>query len=68
MQNFELKGMKYLLNAVDLFSRKLYSVPHNPQSNGGIERANQTLKRLIHKSIEMKDGFDWVANINKLTS
>ena len=122
MQNFELKGMKYLLNAVDLFSRKLYSVPmknkedsttltalkkiirqipdlksirsdngnefkndkmtkfleskkikqvfstpHNPQSNGGIERANQTLKRLIHKSIEMKDGFDWVANINKLT-
>jgi hypothetical protein len=121
MQNFELKGMKYLLNAVDLFSRKLYSVPmknkedrttltalkkiivkipnlksirsdngsefknnimtnylttknikqvfstaHNPQSNGAIERANQTLKRLIHKSIEMKDGFDWVGNLDKL--
>jgi hypothetical protein len=45
----------------------VFSTPHNPQSNGGIERANQTLKRLIHKSIEMKDGFDWVANINKLT-
>mmetsp|Transcript_10377 Transcript_10377/g.13553 ORF Transcript_10377/g.13553 Transcript_10377/m.13553 type:complete len:136 (-) Transcript_10377:1816-2223(-) len=47
MQNFEQKGYKYLLNAVDLFSRKFYSVP---QSNGSIERFNGTLKRLIYKS------------------
>ena len=121
MQNFQVKGFKYLLNGVDLFSRKLYSVAiknkedktvlagfkkikkeighvgsirsdngsefiaqifkeylasekisqvlskaHAPQSNGGIERANQTLKRLIHKNVELEDGFDWVANLAKL--
>mmetsp|Transcript_34534 Transcript_34534/g.40643 ORF Transcript_34534/g.40643 Transcript_34534/m.40643 type:complete len:288 (+) Transcript_34534:164-1027(+) len=63
MQNFELKGMKYVLNAVDLFSRKFYSVP---QSNGSIERFNGTLKRLIYKSMELKNDFDWVANLDKL--
>ena len=121
MQNFEIRGYKYLLNGIDLFSRKLYSVPmknkedktaltalkkiltkipdlksirsdngsefkneimekylaskkikqvfssaHLPQSNGQIERANQTLKRLIHKSIEMENNFDWVAKLDKL--
>lgn len=122
-QNFQLNGYKYLLNGVDLFSRKIYSVPMkdktdtttlaslkkmtkkisnlqsirsdngaefknkkvkdyleksnisqvfstagNPQSNGGIERANQTLKRLIQKNIQLKDGYDWVKNIDKLTN
>lgn len=121
LQNFEVKGHKYLLNAVDLFSRKLYSVAlkdktdktvlsgfkkihnkmkdlssvrsdngsefiakvfqdylnknnikqvlskaSNPQSNGAIERANQTLKWLIQKHIEMTDGYDWVKNLGKL--
>ena len=123
MSNFEVRGFKCLFNAVDLFSRKMYSVPmksktdkealtalkkivkqipelksvrsdngsefknklvqdflqkqnikqvfstpHTPQSNGGIERANQTLKRLIHKSIELNDNFDWAKQINKLTN
>ncbi len=27
MQNFEFNGYKYLLNGVDMFSRKLYSIP-----------------------------------------
>jgi hypothetical protein len=122
LQNFEKNGYKYLLNAVDLFSRKIYSEPlknkeektvltafkkivkkvpnikstrsdrgsefiakiftdylqkenihqvlskaHTPQSNGGIERANQTIKRLIHKNIEMKNDFDWVKKIGSIT-
>ena len=121
MQNIEQKGIKYLLNGVDLFSRKLYSIPlknkeaesvkkgfmlllkkvknikairsdngsefisdvfkdflksknikqvlsspHNPQSNGGIERFNQTLKQLINKQLELKDGYNWVLNLQKL--
>ena len=55
---------KYLSNKK---IKQVFSTAGNPQSNGAIERANQTLKRLIHKSIELKDGFDWVSNINKLT-
>jgi transposase InsO family protein len=123
MQLFEKDKHKYLLNAVDLFSRKLYSVPllnkedktvlagfkkinkhipdlrsvrsdrgsefvsnnmkeyldkqgikqvlsapYAPQSNGAIERANQTLKRLIHKNIEVKKSFNWVKSIDKMTN
>mmetsp|Transcript_33495 Transcript_33495/g.43127 ORF Transcript_33495/g.43127 Transcript_33495/m.43127 type:complete len:357 (+) Transcript_33495:460-1530(+) len=123
MQLFEQDKHKYLLNAVDLFSRKLYSVPllnkedktvlagfkkinkkipdlksvrsdrgsefvshimkeyldkqgikqvlsapYAPQSNGAIERANQTLKRLIHKNIEVKKNFNWVKSIDKMTN
>jgi len=122
MQNFEYNGYKYLLNGVDLFSRKLYSIPMknkeekttvtalkkivkqipdlrsirsdngsefisksmkayltkenisqvlssagNPQSNGAIERANQTLKRLTHKQIELNDNYNWVINMDELT-
>jgi hypothetical protein len=122
MQLFERDGYKYLFNGVDLFSRKLYSIPlkdkeaptvlaglkkmiaqfkdpvkslrsdrgsefiadivkeylrsksisqvfssaHKPTSNGGIERANQTLKRLIHKNIEVNDQFNWVKSIQKM--
>jgi transposase InsO family protein len=123
MQLFEQDNHKYLLNAVDLFSRKLYSVPllnkedktvlagfkkinkkipnlrsvrsdrgseflatimkeyldkqgikqvlsapYAPQSNGAIERANQTLKRLIHKNIEVNKKFNWVKSIDKMTN
>jgi transposase InsO family protein len=123
MQLFEKDKHKYLLNAVDLFSRKLYSVPllnkedktvldgfkkinkqipdlrsvrsdrgsefvstimkdyldkqgikqvlsapYAPQSNGAIERANQTLKRLIHKNIEVNKKFNWVKSIDKMTN
>lgn len=122
MQLFEKRGYKYLLNGVDLFSRKIYSVPllnkedetvlagfkkirakipdlksirsdrgsefisksmekylkdqgikqvlssaYAPQSNGAIERANQTLKRLIHKNIEINPKFDWTKSIGKMT-
>ena len=121
MQNFELKGMKYLLNGVDLFSRKLYSQaiknkedttvlnalkkivkqipnlqsvrsdngsefiatifknylikqnikqilssPYKPTSNGGIERFNQTLKRLLHKNVELNPDYDWVKNLQSM--
>jgi hypothetical protein len=121
MQNLEVKGYKYLLNGVDLFSRKLYSEaiknkedktvltafkkivkkipdlqsvrsdngsefianifktflkkddikqilssPYKPTSNGNIERFNQTLKRLLHKNIELNKDYDWVKNLQSM--
>jgi transposase InsO family protein len=121
MQHFEKGGFNYILNTVDLFSRKVYAIalknkeaetvlagfkkimrdvgsigsvrsdngsefiaapfkeyldsegiaqvlskPALPQSNGGIERQNQTLKRLIHKAIEHNEAFDWPKQLNKL--
>ena len=120
MQLFETDGYKYLLNGVDLFTRKIYSIAlknkedstvltglksiikqvpdiasirhdngsefvativkeylankhikqvfsaaYAPQSNGAIERANQTLKRLIHKNIEVNPKFNWVKSLKK---
>jgi protein-arginine kinase activator protein McsA len=46
--------------------KQVLSSPNNPQSNGGIERFNQTLKRLIKKQLELKDGYNWVMNLQKL--
>ena len=37
-----------------------------PQSNGMIERANATIKELIHKSLEINPKFDWVKNLDRL--
>ena len=107
MEKFQVRGYKYLLNAIDMSSRFLYSVAlknktdtevlngfkkiyniskikavrsdngsefinkkftdylekngikqtfseaSKPQSNGMIERANATIKELIHKSLEI---------------
>ena len=123
MQLFEKDECKYLLNGVDLFSRKLYSIAlknkedstvlmglkkiikqvpdissvrhdngsefvanlmkeylaskgikqvfssaYAPQSNGAIERANQTLKRLIHKNMEINPKFNWVKSLKKVVA
>ena len=38
----------------------------NPQSNGAIERLNQTLKWLIQKNIQLDLSFDWVKHLPKL--
>lgn len=121
MQNFERNQYKYILNCVDLFSRKIYALPlknkqektvadamakiikkipdiksirsdngsefksfsfkqvlernniqqvfgeaGKPQSNGAIERMNGVLKRLINKSIDFDDKFNWVKELPKL--
>jgi hypothetical protein len=121
LSHHEIKGYKWLFNAVDLFSKYTYSVAMkdkkdttalnafkkihrkipdlksvrsdngsefisdifkkylrdngikqilsssgNPQSNGAIERLNQTLKWLLQKNIQLNLKFDWVTNLPKL--
>ena len=43
--------------------KQVLSTVGNPQSNGGIERLNQTLKCLLQKQIQMNMNYDWVKNI-----
>jgi|AntAceMinimDraft_5_1070358.scaffolds.fasta_scaffold329530_1 hypothetical protein len=43
-------------------NQQIVSEAGKPQSHGIIERANATIKDLIHKSIELIDNFDWVKN------
>jgi transposase InsO family protein len=42
--------------------KQILSEASKPQSNGMIERANATIKKLIEKSIEMDENFDWIKN------
>ena len=55
--------------------KQVFSKASLPQSNGLVERHNQTLKRLIQKNIELNEDYDWakklsslVSNINKTVS
>ena len=53
---------KYL---VDNDIKQVLSSSGNPQSNGAIERLNQTLKWLIQKNIQLDLSFDWVKHLPK---
>jgi len=46
--------------------KQILGEAEKPQSNGMIERANDSIKELIQKSIEMNEKFDWAKNLNKL--
>jgi hypothetical protein len=46
--------------------KQILSEPSKPHSNRMIERANATIKELIHKSIELDENFDWITNLQKL--
>lgn len=46
--------------------KQILSSAHAPQSNGAIERANQSLKRLIHKNLTIKKEFNWVKELPKI--
>jgi len=46
--------------------KQILSSAHAPQSNGAIERANQSLKRLIHKNLAIKKEFNWVKELPKI--
>ena len=46
--------------------KQVLSSSGNPQSNGAIERLNQTLKWLIQKNIQLDLSFDWVKQLPKL--
>ena len=43
--------------------KQVLSSAGNPQSNGSIERLNQTLKYLLQKQIQMDMNYNWVKNI-----
>jgi uncharacterized protein YoxC len=46
--------------------KHILSKSSKPQSNGIIERANETIKELIQKAIELDENFDRIKNLQKL--
>lgn len=63
---FISKQMKKLLSNYGI--KQVLSLPHKPQSNGGIERFNKTLKTLIKKHKTQTDSADWVQVLPQLVS
>lgn len=57
------KMKKYLLEH-DIF--QTVTQPYNPQSNGGIERFNRTLKSMIFKYFSLHDTYRWVDVLDDL--
>ena len=48
--------------------KQIFSLAHTPQSNGGIERFNQTLKRLLKMSMKVNDSRDFVSILEQIVS
>ena len=46
--------------------KQILSLPAKPWSNGGVERANGTLKRLIMKNMKMTGSNKWVKDLQTL--
>ena len=40
---------------------QVFSKSYTPQSQGGIERCNQTLKKMIHRSFITNNNYEWVS-------
>lgn len=56
---FTNKNFQKVLNKYDI--KQILSSAYTPQSNGGIERFNGSLKQLIFKSLYSNDSKDWVS-------
>jgi transposase InsO family protein len=46
--------------------KQVFSLPSKPQSNGNIERFNQTLKKLIKMDMRVNNNYDWPNSLNEL--
>ena len=47
---------------------QVLSKPGKPQSNGGIERFNKTLKRYLLMTLTVKNSYDWVSAVSDMVS
>ena len=66
MSNFEIKGYKYLLNGVDLFSRFLYSIPmKNKEDTTTLTAFKKIMKINKFKSVRSDNGSEFVSDIMK---
>ena len=63
---FVAKPFKALLKSKGI--KQIFSLPEKPQSNGAVERANQTIKRLINMAIKSSDDLDWVKKLDTLVA
>lgn len=59
---FVSKTFQSLLESHNI--KQVLSLPAKPQSNGNIERFNQTLKRLLKQATLVKKSYDWVSLID----
>ena len=65
-KEFVNKSMKDLLN--DYKVREVHGMPYKPRVQGVIERANGSLKTLIHKWMAERKSHDWVTAAFKCTA
>jgi hypothetical protein len=61
---FISKEFKNLLKEHNI--KQVLSLPYTPQSNGGIERFNYTIKKLILTCIKYDDNFNWPNELQRL--
>jgi len=45
--------------------KQILSLPQKPQSNGQVERANKTLKRLINMGVKSTNNNNWISRLKK---
>lgn len=62
-KEFTSKEWTKLLNETDI--TPVYTKPFSPQTNGAVERFNQTLKRMLYKYFTAGDTFTWYDVLNE---
>jgi transposase InsO family protein len=63
---FKSKEFQELMNKQKI--KQVFSLPFTPQSNGGVERVNRTLKSMIKKNMFANPSFDWSKELQSIVS
>lgn len=63
---FISKSFKAILKGRNI--KQVLSLPGKPQSNGQVERFNQTLKRMLLLALKIDSSYDWVSILDEIVS